>query len=168
MFGWFRRYIRKIGIFGVEVEFHPPTDASPAVSTPAVEGGVVQPVLSSAPSPVAAQQRRTKVNWEQLVAILRKHVGPGQVTTYKECSLWAFDHSDGGNSVRAMLEAAAKRGHQVLTNRVVFTDGSCGAADQAYGQAAQLRAEGVPFVGQAVDLVLCPAVVLPRVSVPEA
>jgi hypothetical protein len=28
MFGWFRKYIRKIGIFGVEVEFHPPTDTT--------------------------------------------------------------------------------------------------------------------------------------------
>jgi hypothetical protein len=28
MFEWFRKYVRKIGIFGVEVEFHPP-DAAP-------------------------------------------------------------------------------------------------------------------------------------------
>lgn len=28
VFGWFRKYIRKIGVFGVEVEFHPPTDVT--------------------------------------------------------------------------------------------------------------------------------------------
>lgn len=34
MFGWFRRCVRKIGIFGVEVEFHPPTDTPAPKSEP--------------------------------------------------------------------------------------------------------------------------------------
>jgi len=37
MFGWFRKYIRKIGIFGVEVEFHPPTDTVNVPSTTATK-----------------------------------------------------------------------------------------------------------------------------------
>jgi hypothetical protein len=34
MFGWFRKYVRKIGIFGVEVEFHPPADPPPTHAAP--------------------------------------------------------------------------------------------------------------------------------------
>jgi hypothetical protein len=34
VFGWFRKYVRKIGIFGVEVEFHPPTETSASVTPP--------------------------------------------------------------------------------------------------------------------------------------
>ena len=109
------------------------------------------------------QQRRANVNHIQLLAILRAHVGPGRVTTYRQCSLWAFGHVNGGSAVRSMLEANAKQGHFELTNRVVAIDGSCGAADQNYGQSAQLRAEGVPFIGQMVDLINCPPVVLPQV-----
>jgi alkylated DNA nucleotide flippase Atl1 len=169
MFGWFRKYIRRIRVFGVEVEFHPPTDTAPTVPAPADGREPDQPIVPSAPFTVAAQPRRDKVHWEKLIAVLREHVGPGQVTTYKECSLCAFDHPDGGNSVRSMLEAGAKRGYHVLTNRVVFTDGSCGAADQVYGQSAQLKDEGVPFAGQAVDLQQCPPVKLPRLVItPEA
>ncbi len=109
------------------------------------------------------QQRRANVNHIQLLAILRAHVGPGRVTTYRQCSLWAFGHVNGGSAVRSMLEANAQQGHFELTNRVVAIDGSCGAADQNYGQSAQLRCEGVPFIGQMVDLINCPPVVLPQV-----
>ncbi len=158
MFGWFRRYVRKVGILGVEVEFHPPTGTTagaPAPATPAV-------AQSNQPAtPLAVTQHlRQKVDWQQLLAILQQRVGAGQVTTYGECSQWAFGHRGGGQSIRAMLEAAARRGNQLWTNRVVFDDGSCGAADGAYGQSAQLQAEGVPFVGQTVNLAQCPPVVL--------
>jgi len=34
VFAWFRKYVRKIGIFGVEVEFHPPTEAAAPAVTP--------------------------------------------------------------------------------------------------------------------------------------
>ena len=53
-----------------------------------------------------------------------------------------------------------RRGNQLWTNRVVFDDGSLGAANAAHGQSAQLQAEGVPFNGQGVDLVQCPPVAL--------
>lgn len=33
MFGWLRKHVRKIGVFGVEVEFHPPADAAPQLVT---------------------------------------------------------------------------------------------------------------------------------------
>lgn len=147
MFSWFRRYVQKIGIFGVEVEFRPPNDTSTTVPPPAVDIGFVQPVLPS----------------DQLIAILQNNVGPGQVTTYGECSQWVYGHTGGGLAVGQRLEAAAKLGHQVLTNRVVGVDGSCGAADQAHGQSAQLRREGVPFIKDKnkVDMRNCPPVVLP-------
>ena len=60
MFSWFRRYVQKIGIFGVEVEFRPPNDTSTTVPPPAVDIGFVQPVLPS----------------DQLIAILQNNVGP--------------------------------------------------------------------------------------------
>lgn len=34
MFGWFRKNVRKIGIFGVEVEFQPPTDPAVLAASP--------------------------------------------------------------------------------------------------------------------------------------
>jgi alkylated DNA nucleotide flippase Atl1 len=100
------------------------------------------------------------MDWQQLLAVLQQQVAAGQVTTYGECSQWAFGHRSGGKSIRAMLEAAARRGNQLWTNRVVFDDGAFGAADAAHGQSAQLQAEGVAFDGQRVDLVQCPPVVL--------
>ena len=49
MFGWFRKYVRKVGIFGVEVEFHPPTEvaANPTVLPKSAE-------LPATPAPVTA------------------------------------------------------------------------------------------------------------------
>ncbi len=70
MFGWFRKYVRKIGIFGVEVEFHPPTDslkdkptAVPASEpTPLASSGAT--VVAEPPKPITtpkpvAQRTRT-------------------------------------------------------------------------------------------------------------
>ena len=56
MFGWFRKYVRKIGVFGVEVEFHPPTEAapSPAALTPAAPPGPPAPL----PLPVKDEKPR--------------------------------------------------------------------------------------------------------------
>jgi hypothetical protein len=71
--------------------------------------------------------------WPQLLDILQRRVGAGRVTTYGACSEWAFGHRRGGQAIRAMLETAARRGNQLWTNRVVSDDGSCGAADAAYG-----------------------------------
>jgi alkylated DNA nucleotide flippase Atl1 len=156
MFGWFRKHIRKIGIFGVEVEFHPPSQSYESGSRLGGEG------VTEASQP--AQQRATAadsdMNWEQLLAVLQERVGAGLVTTYGNCSEWAFGHRCGGQSIRAMLEAAARRGHQEWTNRVVFDDGSLGRADEAHGQTSQLRGEGIQFQGEGVDLHRCPPVVL--------
>jgi alkylated DNA nucleotide flippase Atl1 len=101
------------------------------------------------------------VNWHQLLQALQKHVGVGQITTYGNCSQWAFGHTGGCPSVVAMLNAAANNGHQQWTNRVVRDDGDIAPEpDLAYGQSAQLLGEGVPFTPQGhVDLATLPAVV---------
>jgi hypothetical protein len=53
MFGWFRRYIRRISIFGVEVEFHPPTEP-PKADTPPPTAPL--PATTPSPQSIAAQQ----------------------------------------------------------------------------------------------------------------
>ena len=86
MFGWFRRYIRKIGIFGIEVEFHPPTEVVPTTTT-TTENSAKSSVTATTPTNVTEQQAaKVKVNWEQLISVLRDYVRPGKITTYKECS----------------------------------------------------------------------------------
>ena len=101
------------------------------------------------------------MNWQDLLAALQTRVGAGCVTTYGDRSDWAFQHRQGGRAIRSMLEAAATRGNQLWTNRVVFDDGEIGAAAHAHGQLAQLRNEGVPFSDAShVDLVRCPPVAL--------
>jgi alkylated DNA nucleotide flippase Atl1 len=101
------------------------------------------------------------MDWQTLLAELQLRVSAGQVTTYSNCSNWAFRHRNGGQSVRSMLEAAAIRGNGLWTNRVVFDDGELGAAAHAHGQLAQLQTEGVPFSSPSrIDLVRCPPVVL--------
>lgn len=61
-----------------------------------------------------------------------------------------------------MLEAMARRGHHLSSNRVVQDDGGIAAQpDEAHGQRRQLESEGVPFDDRGrVDLVECPPVVL--------
>ena len=99
-----------------------------------------------------------RIKWEDLLEILKCHVGPGKVTTYADLSVWAYGRPDRSFFIVAMLKAAAKRGYFELTNRVVSNDGGCGAADKMYDQSAQLRLEGVPFTGDRVDLEKCPPV----------
>ena len=98
---------------------------------------------------------------QQLLQALQQHVGCGQVTTYGNCSQWAFGHTGGCPAVVAMLNAVARNGHQQWTNRVVRDDGDIAPEpDQAYGQRAQLQAEGVPSTPQGrVDFAKLPAVV---------
>lgn len=101
------------------------------------------------------------MNWQDLLAALQSRVGAGRVTTYGNCSEWAFQHRQGGKAIRAMLEAAATRGNQAWTNRVVFDDGEIGAAAHAHGQLTQLQNEGIPFIDTShVDLARCPPVAL--------
>jgi len=109
--------------------------------------------------PAAAEMRI--MDWQRLLQALQQHVGFGQVTTYGNCSQWAFGHRGGSPAVVAMLDAIARNGHQQWTNRVVRDDGDIAPeADQAYGQRAQLQAEGVPFNVQGrVDFARRPAVI---------
>jgi len=97
---------------------------------------------------------------EQLLEALKQHVGCGQVTTYANCSQWAYGHRGGCPAVVSMLNKVARNGHQQWTNRVVQRDGGIASEpDQAYGQRAQLQAEGVPFTPQGrVDFARLPAV----------
>ena len=107
---------------------------------------------------VLAENGRAAMDWEQLLAALQRSLVPGQITTYGECSQWAYQHRRGSPSIVAMLNAIARRGHHVWSNRVVQDDGGIAdPADAGYGQRAQLEAEGVPFtpLGR-VDLALCP------------
>lgn len=97
---------------------------------------------------------------QQLLQALQQHVGFGQVTTYGNCSQLAFGHTGGCLAVVSMLNAIALNGGQQWSNRVVRGDGDIAPqADQAYGQRAQLQAEGVPFNAQGrVNFAQCPAV----------
>ena len=91
------------------------------------------------------------MDWQQLLQALQQHVGVGQVTTFGNCSQWAFGHRNGCPAVAAMLNAIARNGHQQWkwTNRVVSDDGDIAPqADLAFRQRAQLQAEGVPFTPQ--------------------
>jgi len=101
-----------------------------------------------------------RMDWQQLLQALQQHVGRGQVTTYANCSQWAYGHRGGCPAVVSMLNKVARNGHQQLTNRVVQRDGGIAPEpDQAYGQRAQLQAEGVPFTPQGrVDFARLPAV----------
>ena|SRR5215468_1607689 len=75
--------------------------------------------------------------WEELLDVLQQRVGAGQVTTFGNCSAWKYQgRRNCGPAVVEMLEAAARRGHQLWTNRVVSDDGLLGAAVEAYGQVA--------------------------------
>ncbi|MCY2947715.1 MAG: hypothetical protein NTZ71_06010 [Planctomycetota bacterium] len=100
------------------------------------------------------------MNWRMLLNVLKAQVRAGSITTFGECSQWAFGHRARGHAITAMLEAAALRGNSQSTNRVVFENGSCGAADAAYRQSNQLTAEGVILNGQTVDLARCIPVIL--------
>lgn len=68
MFGWFRKYVRKIGILGVEIEFHPPAEpaAHSATTTPAT------PVLSES---VAGEANRAGTSAGRLGTSLEESAG---------------------------------------------------------------------------------------------
>jgi alkylated DNA nucleotide flippase Atl1 len=119
------------------------------------------PVPAEAPPDLTGSPTRRPMDWQQLLAALQRSLRPGQITTYGECSQWANGHRRGSPSFVARLNAMARRGHHVWSNRVVQDDG--GIAEQphtGYGQRAQLVAEGVPFDGDRVDLTRCPAIAL--------
>jgi hypothetical protein len=49
MFGWFRKWVRKVSLFGVEIEIRSPTEDTPTKDTPAAAGTAV---ASSSTPPV--------------------------------------------------------------------------------------------------------------------
>ncbi|HEY1191820.1 MAG TPA: hypothetical protein VGE74_29580, partial [Gemmata sp.] len=55
VFGWFRKYVRKIGVFGVEVEFHPPTEATTPI-TPSTPRKTAEPSEVATPASVPASR----------------------------------------------------------------------------------------------------------------
>jgi len=81
------------------------------------------------------------MKWDELVAVLRKHVTPGRVTTYAEVSEWGYGVRNLNMPVRSLLSGAANHGHAELTNRVVGTDGSF--RDIPGGNAQQGENKGV-------------------------
>jgi hypothetical protein len=58
VFGWFRKYVRKIGILGVEIEFHPPTEAADPAASPGPPKSSESPI---APATLEAEAQ-TRLN----------------------------------------------------------------------------------------------------------
>lgn len=81
MFGWFRKYVRKIGIFGIEVEFRPPADVAahnPGTQPPTL--GNTDPVVSTSnksesgqPNEVPSRGGKGKTFEEVIQAIRELH-----------------------------------------------------------------------------------------------
>ena len=111
IFGWFRKHVRKIGIFGVEVEFHPPTDTAPPLMEPAntsIRDWEKQPQSSL---PVASPQMVSKPPTQQ----------------EKSMALRKCPEPDCGNMVSTMAEKCPHCGHPLKAVGVP----DHGTADQA-------------------------------------
>ncbi len=120
MFGWFRKYVRKIGIFGVEVEFHPPTEPatavlpqpsdSPAIPTPpaAVPRTVRPPAATCPPGSMAADRAAflTKVEeYEGAAARARYEPVLDDLIAWSEAQggLLTFSPKPAGNSQATVM-----------------------------------------------------------------
>lgn len=123
MFRWFRRCVRKIGIFGVEVEFHPPTETGPVPSTATVQSpsGLDSPATGQhgsdskwfvkwAPTPevIAVRARYKDLIWaasgaEEIRRLLAEYWYQEQ-TTWTACS----KHAWGATAEAAFFRAVAK------------------------------------------------------------
>ncbi len=82
---------------------------------------------------------------EELLRCLQQHVEHGEITTYRNLSVWAYGHRLGTQSISAMLKAAVRRGpnNSTWTNRVV---GHNGSIQNVNGQLDQLLLrESVPI-----------------------
>jgi alkylated DNA nucleotide flippase Atl1 len=106
--------------------------------------------------------KQSDITWQQLLAALQRSLTTGQITTYGQCSRWAYGNGRGERSIIAMLNVIARSGHQVWSNRVVPDDGGIAeASEQTYGQRSQLKGEGILFdVQDRVDFAHSPPVVL--------
>lgn len=91
------------------------------------------------------------MNWEQLIDLLKSSLPSGSVTTYGELSEYLLGHRKGGQSVRAMLQAAVDRDftNSLFTNRVVYTNGRVADVN---GQTYQLEVEGFTIENGHIDL----------------
>ncbi|WP_047042320.1 hypothetical protein [Vibrio mexicanus] len=91
------------------------------------------------------------MKWEQLLNQLKSKVPAGAITTYGELSDYLLGHRMGGQSIRAMLEAAvnADYSNSRFTNRVIYTDGRVA---NVHGQSYQLEAEGFTIIENRIDL----------------
>ncbi|MEO8901151.1 MAG: cysteine methyltransferase [Polyangiaceae bacterium] len=92
----------------------------------------------------------------ELHDLLSQCVAKGTVTTYADVSQHAYGNRHHGNqavpsSLKKLDEELPDNG---VTHRVVREDGGCPLGNS---QRAQLRAEGVPFVGDNVDVARCRA-----------
>ena len=70
-FAWFRKYIRKIGIFGVEVEFHPPAtsgEIKPEPQNASARQSVKPPPPSPSP-PLRQEKQKPRDKQEKPVAL---------------------------------------------------------------------------------------------------
>jgi hypothetical protein len=78
MFGWFRKYVRKIGIFGFEVEFHPPTQptapaALEANSKPERVAGPTTGVQTGEVSNTPLPEGTAGLSFEAVIRAIREH-----------------------------------------------------------------------------------------------
>ena len=90
------------------------------------------------------------MEWESLLTKLKSEVETGEVTTYKELSLWAFEKPFGTQAVVAMLKAAvnADSSNAIYTNRVVPESGKIADVN---GQGNQLKNEGIVLNAGKID-----------------
>ncbi|OCH08380.1 MGMT family protein [Aliivibrio fischeri] len=81
------------------------------------------------------------MNWENILNVIIKHVPNGSITTYGNLSEYCFNHRKGGQSIRAMLQAAVDDdfNNSIHTNRVIYSNGKIADVN---GQLGQLINEG--------------------------
>lgn len=91
------------------------------------------------------------MNYADILNKLSVEVPSGKVTTYKELSMWAYEHPKGTQAIVSMLKAAVNDDsvNAILTNRVVPESGRLADPN---GQITQLSNEGVPIVKGVVTM----------------
>lgn len=76
MFRWFRKYVRKIGVFGVEVEFHPPTD-TPTNNATSVQSQTGEAELQDAESEGESASVADRSHWVHRVTVTTRDIVDG-------------------------------------------------------------------------------------------
>lgn len=90
-----------------------------------------------------ATGRRRAINHDALHDLLERCVGKGEVTTYRDISIFYYGHPGAGQAVGQVVEKCGGCANN-LTHRVVKADGSLRSVGTDE-QASKLRKEGVPF-----------------------